>query len=396
MEYQKVRVSETGASFLRKGQLFMYRNNLLNAEEGIEDGDVVEIIEESGEYVATGFYSGVSHIAVRILSHDKNAVIDAAYLEKKIRFAVDYRKSVVGAQWDNCRLIYGEADGLGGLTADRYDDILVTQISCSGVERRKKEIYELLLKVIPEVKYIYERNDIEVRRKEGLPLYKGFYGEKSSPVRVITENGIKITVDVENGQKTGYFLDQKNNRMLVQKLSYNKRVLDCFSHTGGFALNAAKGGAKSVTAVDVSKTALDQGYCNAKQNALEDKIRFVQADVFEYLKEIKRGEFDLIILDPPAFTKSRRTVDHAYQGYLEINERAMDLLESGGFLASCSCSRYMENELFEKMLLEAAEKSGVTLKQVSISQQNSDHPILWTMNKTQYLKFYIFQIVRED
>ena len=244
------------------------------------------------------------------------------------------------------------------------------------------------------LKGIYERNDIRVRAKEGLPLEKGYWKQMKLPTTtIIDENGLKLHVDVENGQKTGYFLDQKANRVLLREMAHGKRVMDCFSHTGGFALNAAYGNASQVVAVDVSQTALDQAYANAKLNHLENRISFVKADVFKYLDTCKEGQFDIIVLDPPAFTKSRRTIDHAYSGYKRINKQAMMLLGRGGYLITCSCSRFMEIENFEKMLRESAQEAGVTLKQVSVTQQNHDHPILWTMEETSYLKFYIFQIV---
>lgn len=259
-------------------------------------------------------------------------------------------------------------------------------------------IYEIVLDVLKadgqDVKGIYERNDIQIRTKEGLEQYKGYYKNKDLPTQtIINENGLLLHVDVENGQKTGYFLDQKSNRYLLRKIAHGKRVVDCFSHTGGFALNAAMGNASHVVSVDVSKTALDQGYQNAKLNHLEDKIDFVQADVFDYLDELKENEFDIIVLDPPAFTKSRRTVQKAYNGYKRINKQAMKVLKNGGYLITCSCSRFMETANFEKMLREAASEAGVVLKQVSVTQQNADHPILWTMEETSYLKFYIFQII---
>ena len=226
-------------------------------------------------------------------------------------------------------------------------------------------------------------------------MEKGFWGGVSLPTTtVIQENGLKLNVDIENGQKTGYFLDQKSNRMLLRQMAHDQRVLDCFSHTGGFALNAAYGKAQSVVAVDVSQTALDQGRANAKLNHLEDRIQFVKADVFEYLDQCTIGQYDIIVLDPPAFTKSRKTIHQAYAGYKRINYQAMKLLQNGGYLITCSCSRFMEIDNFEKMLREAAQEAGVTLKQVSVTQQNHDHPILWTMEETSYLKFYIFQIVQ--
>ncbi|MBR0474244.1 MAG: class I SAM-dependent rRNA methyltransferase [Erysipelotrichaceae bacterium] len=390
-----VTVNDKGREFLNNGQLWMYRNNLISDVEGIENGEIVDIIGEDEEYVATGFYSEFSHIVVRILTHVKTQVIDEEFFRNRIISAIKLRSTVVRNSTDNCRLIYGEADGLPGLTVDRYNDVLVTQVSCFGMEKIKGMIYAILLKEVEGAKYLYERNDIDIRKKEHLEMYKGFYTEATDTETVITENGIKLQVNFEDGQKTGYFLDQKHNRWLIQQMAYGKTAMDCFSHTGGFALNAAKGGARKVVAVDVSKTALDQGHRNAVLNGLENIISFKQADVFDYLDTVKRGEFEMIILDPPAFTKSRRTVDHAYNGYKEINLKAMKLLEDGGYLVTCSCSRFMEIENFEKMLKEAAKEAGIYLKQISVTQQNFDHPVLWTMNETSYLKFYIFQIVRE-
>jgi len=261
-------------------------------------------------------------------------------------------------------------------------------------------IYELLIEVLKEdnqeIHGIYERNDIQVRVKEGLELYKGYWKETNLPTStIINENGILLHVDFENGQKTGYFLDQKANRYLLRKMAHDKKVLDCFRHTGGFALNAAKGGACEVVAVDVSQTALDQGYENAKLNHLEDKITFTKTDVFDYLDTLNVCDFDIIVLDPPAFTKSRKTIQSAYFGYKKINKKAMELLSHGGYLVTCSCSRFMEVDNFEKMLKESAQEAGVILKQVSMTQQNVDHPILWTMEETSYLKFYIMQIIKE-
>jgi 23S rRNA (cytosine1962-C5)-methyltransferase len=336
-------------------------------------------------------------VAVRILTRNEADTIDRAFFEKRIHDAVSFRRVVERDNMTCARMIFSEADLLPGLIADRYNDILVTQISCTGFEKRKDMIYELLKEEFAQeeipVRYIYERNDIAPRLKEGLEQYQGFHGKEGIAKTVISENGLKLNVDIENGQKTGYFLDQKSNRVLIRSLSKGLRVLDCFTHTGGFALNAALGGAKEVTAVDVSQTALDQGLENAKLNHLEGRMKFVQADVFEYLDEIQPDQFDLIILDPPAFTKSRKTVMKAYNGYKRINRRAMEVLKGGGYLATCSCSRYMETDLFEKMLKEAAAEAGVILRQVSVTQQNADHPILWIMDETSYLKFYIFQIV---
>lgn len=396
--YPKVIISEEGEAWLNKGQMWMYRNNAVNLDETIENGSLVDIMTTHDEYMGTGFISMNSHITVRILSKDLSDVFDQEFFKRRIKFAYDFRKTLESENITNCRLIFGEADQLPGLTVDRYNDILVTQISSYGVEKIKDMLYELLLEVLKEdgqdIKGIYERNDISVRTKEGLSLEKGFWRESDlSTKTVIDENGLKLNVDVENGQKTGYFLDQKSNRVLLRKMSHGKRVLDCFTHTGGFALNAAYGNAAEVVAVDVSQTALDQAYENAKMNHLEDRMSFVKADVFKYLDECESGRYDIIVLDPPAFTKSRKTIDHAYSGYKKINMKAMKLLGRGGYLITCSCSRFMEIDNFEKMLREAAYECGVTLKQVSVTQQNHDHPILWTMEETSYLKFYIFQII---
>lgn len=396
--YPQVTISEEGEKWLNKGQMWMYKNNAEDVDDSINNGALVDIVTTKGKYMGTGFLSKNSHITVRILSKDRNEIIDRDFFKRRIQFAYDFRRTLESDNLTNCRLVFGEADQLPGLTVDRYNDILVTQISSYGLDRIKDMLYELLLEVLQEdnqdVKAIYERNDIQVRSKEGLPLEKGFWKNTQVPTTtIINENGLRLNVDVENGQKTGYFLDQKANRVLLRKMAHGKRVLDCFSHTGGFALNAAYGNAKEVVAVDVSQTALDQALENAKLNHIEDKISFVKADVFKYLDECQVGQYDIIVLDPPAFTKSRRTIDHAYNGYKKINMKAMKLLGRGGYLITCSCSRFMEIDNFEKMLRESAQESGVTLKQVSVTQQNHDHPILWTMEETSYLKFYIFQII---
>jgi 23S rRNA (cytosine1962-C5)-methyltransferase len=390
-------ISDQGAEYQRRGQAWMYASNLVIMDEGIENGEPAEIVTEAGEYLGTGLVSLNSHILVRILSRDRSQPIDEALFRTRIHEAYMFWKTAEPDNLDNCRLIFGEADLLPGFLADRYNDVIVTQISSYGMEQRKDMLYRILLEELAAdhqtVNAVYERNDVKIRQKEGLPLYKGFYiGEGHSTKTVINENGLKLNVDIENGQKTGYFLDQKSNRMLIRRAARGKRVLDCFTHTGGFALNAAYGNAAHVTAVDVSETALQQGRANAELNGLHN-VEFVQADVFDYLKTCAPGSFDLIILDPPAFTKSRRTVDHAYHGYQQINLDAMNLLkENHGYLATCSCSRYMETALFETMLKETAAKAGVILKQISVSQQNADHPVLWTMDETSYLKFYLFQI----
>jgi 23S rRNA (cytosine1962-C5)-methyltransferase len=390
-------ISEQGKPFLEKGQMWMYSNNVIKADPACEDGEPVRIIDEAGNFIAKGFYSAVSHVTVRILTREEDEVIDRAFFQRRIRAAAEYRRTAERDNLTCCRMVFSEADLLPGLVCDRYGAVIVIQISCAGFEKRRDMICELLKEELSRdalVEAVYIRNDIPARTKEGLEQYTGFWNHTAYACPVIVEeNGLKLHVDYIDGQKTGYFLDQKTNRMLVRKMAKGHKVLDCFTHTGGFALNAAMGNAAEVTAVDVSALALEQGLENAKLNHLEERMRFVQADVFEYLDTLEKGQFDFIILDPPAFTKSRKTVYKAYNGYKRINRQAMSALKGGGWLATCSCSRYMETGLFEQMLREAAAEAGVILRQVSVTQQNADHPILWLMEETSYLKFYIFQIV---
>lgn len=399
MSRKVVIISDEGAQYIEKGQANMYRNNLEHVAGNPQSGEIVTIETKDHHYLATGFYHETSHVVVRILTRNKEDVINDAFFKNRLQAAYDFRRTVEARNLSNCRLVFGEADFLPGLTVDRYNDILVTQITSVGMENRKDILYKQLKQILKkdrqQIKAIYERNDVKAREKEDLPLYKGFYDDVDLPtVITIKENGLLLNVDIENGQKTGYFLDQKSNRVLLREMAHGKTVLDCFTHTGGFALNAAKGNAKHVTAVDVSKTALDEALENAKLNKLEDKIDFVQADVFDYLDQIKLHQFDIIVLDPPAFTKSRSSFYKAYNGYKHINKKAMNVLRGGGYLISCSCSHFMDRENYEKMLREAASEAGVILKQVSVTQQNHDHPILWTNDQeTAYLKFYIFQII---
>ena len=397
-QHHQVIISSDGEPYIRSGQAMMFANNVVSVDQNTKTGDLVDIVTTNHQYLATGFYHATSHVAVRILTHDQKEAIDTDFFKKRIQFAYDFRRTVESRNLSNCRLIFGEADGLPGLTIDRYNDVLVSQITSYGMEMHKDLIYDSLLEMMKkdrqEITAIYERNDVKAREKEGLPLYKGFYRGSHDTIITIKENGILLNVDIENGQKTGYFLDQKSNRVLLREMAHGKTVLDCFTHTGGFALNAAKGNAKHVTAVDVSQTALDEALENAKLNHLEDKIDFVQADVFDYLDTLTLHQFDIIVLDPPALTKSRATFYKAYNGYKRINTVAMKVLRGGGYLISCSCSHFMDRDSYEKMLREAAQEADVTLKQVSVTQQNHDHPILWSHNQdTSYLKFYIFQVI---
>ena len=324
---------------------------------------------------------------------------------RRLRYAWDYRKAVMDGQTGCCRLIFGEADAFPGLTVDRFENLLVTQTLSLGMEKIKDMLFPLIVEVLEQdgetIDGLFERNDVVLREKEGLTQNKGWFplpGKKTpeSPITEICENGVFYRVDVENGQKTGFFLDQKFNRLAVAHLAHGKRVLDCFTHTGSFALNAAKGGAEHVTAVDVSESAIEMARANAARNGLEDKMDFLAGDVFDLLPQLEAAHekpYDFIILDPPAFTKSRRTANNAEKGYKEINLRAMRLLPRGGYLATCSCSHFMTDDRFRAMLADAARDAQVSLRQIEARQQGPDHPILWNVPETDYLKFYLFQVV---
>lgn len=398
-------ITEKGERALRTGHPWVYEAEVRELTPGVENGALVDVVSCKGRYLGTGFLSEHSKIRVRLISRNANDRFDAAFWERRIRYAWEYRKTVMGPDLDCCRVIFGEADEFPGLTVDRFHDILVTQTLSYGMERLKPVIFPLLCKVLredgQEIRAIYERNDVAIRKLEGLAEYKGFYalpGEEAPAQTVthITENGVQYRVDFENGQKTGFFLDQKYNRRAVARIARGKRVLDCFTHTGSFALNAALGGAAHVHAVDISESAVELARENARLNGLEGNMTFTAANVFDLLPELERTgkrDYDFIILDPPAFTKSRRTMDSAYRGYKEINMRAMKLLPRGGYLATCSCSHFMPEEQFVKMLFAAARDAQVELKQIEARQQSPDHPILWNVPETNYLKFYLFQVV---
>ncbi len=396
-------VNKKAAKLAANGHPWVYGEEIVQ-KENCPNGAIVDVVTEKGTYLGSGLYSEKSKIAVRILSANANESFGEPFWRRRILYALNYRKTVMkGEDFSSCRLIFGEADGLPGLTVDRFEHLLVTQVLSFGMEQRKEEIYRLLVETLREMNVridgIYERNDVALRALEGLEEYKGWYTgypHPDSPLVTILENGIQYLVDVENSQKTGFFLDQKFNRRAVSRLAQGMRVLDCFTHTGSFALNAAYGGAKHVCAVDISPVATRLAQENARRNGLEDRMEFITADVFDLLPrwlEEKKQEFDLIILDPPAFTKSRRTVDSASRGYKEINYRAMRLLPRGGYLATCSCSHFMKHQLFEQMLVSAAKDAGVQLRQIEARQQACDHPILATVPETDYLKFYLFQVV---
>ena len=395
MEKARVIISKKGEKWQKERHPWVYESDVLYVEGDHENGDIVDVYTEKGKYVGTGFLSLLSKIRVRIFHRDRSTVYDKDFWKRRISYAWNYRKTALSGDIDSCRMVYGESDQLPGLTVDKYNDVLVTQIVCIGMERMKEILFPLLIEVLEEdgisVRGIYERNDVSIRKLEGLTEYKGWYFGGGETETLIRENGIAFKVDIENGQKTGYFLDQRRNRKLVMDIAKGKRVLDCFTHTGSFACHAAKFGAKSVTAVDISETAIAKAKENAELNGLS--IDFEVADVFDYLETAKKKDYDLIILDPPAFTKNRKTVNNAYRGYLEINVKAMKLLGRGGYLATCSCSHFMPHEKFEEMLREAAMVTGYDLKILSVTQQNADHPVMLHIPETDYLKFFILQVV---
>ena len=403
--YPRYTVTAKAEAAILRGHPWVYDAEITATEGQAENGGLVDVISKKGRYLGTGFLSEQSKIRVRLVSRNANDQFDAAFWRRKLQWAWEYRKRVMSPEdLDACRIIFGEADAFPGLTVDKFHDLLSVQVLSVGMER----IQDILLPALAEllradgfpIRGILLRNDVALREKEGLPQGKGWYplpGEAApdSAVTEITENGVKYLVDVENGQKTGFFLDQKYNRRAVGRIARGRTVLDCFTHTGSFALNAAMGGAKHVTAVDVSESAVEMARANAARNGLTGAVDCVAANVFDLLpaleKEPKR--YDFIILDPPAFTKSRRTVANAISGYKEINYRAMKLLPRGGYLATASCSHFATEEMFIKMLRSAAADAGRQLRQIEVRQQAPDHPILWNVEETNYLKFFLFQVI---
>ena len=381
---------------LKAGGIWVFDNEIASIMGSFLNGDIVLVRDFDGYPLGKGFINTNSKITVRLLTRDENRKIDSKFWEDRVRDAWEYRKKVT--ETGCCRLIFGEADFFPGLVVDKFSDVLVVQSLALGIDRWKEEILELLKKVLKEdgieIRGVYERSDVKVRRQEGMELYKGFIGPEFPTLVEITENGVKYQVDVKDGQKTGFFLDQKYNRLAIQKLCRDARVLDCFTHTGSFALNAGFAGAREVTGVDASQLAVDQASANARLNHLEDRVRFICEDVFELLPRLEEeGEqYDVVILDPPAFTKSRSSVKNAVKGYREINLRAMKLVKDGGFLATCSCSHFMTYELFTKTIAQAARSAHRRLRQVEYRTQAPDHPILWSADESYYLKFYIFQV----
>lgn len=403
--YPHLNVTEKAARSLRAGHPWVYGEEITHIDGTPQNGDPVDVFSQKDRYLGTGFFNEASKIRVRIISRNANDRFDEAFFERRLRYALDYRRTVMGNDFGCCRLIFGEADGFPGLTVDRFGEILVAQTLSLGIELRRDMIFSLLIRILREqgetITALYERNDAPIRLLEGMQQFCAFYAGDGlrtdlSGHTEICENGIYYDVDYINGQKTGFFLDQKYNRAAVARLAAGRRVLDCFTHTGAFALNAAKAGAAHVNAVDVSQDALALAKKNAERNGLTANMSFQCADVFALLTEManeKRCDYDFIILDPPAFTKSSNTVQNAYRGYKEINLKAMKLLPRGGYLASCSCSHFMTDAHFRRMLADAAADASVELRQIEGRQQSPDHPILWNVPETNYLKFYLFQVV---
>lgn len=384
---------------LKSGGLWIFDNEIASILGSFEDGDIVAVHDFDGYGLGKGFINRNSKIRVRMMTRNRHQEIDEAFLKMRVQEAWDYRKKV--SDTGSCRVIFGEADFLPGLVIDKFSDVLVVQSLALGIDCLKNQIVELLKEVLAadgiKIRGVYERSDAKVRRQEGMELYKGFIGEPFDTNVEIEENGVRYMVDVKDGQKTGFFLDQKYNRKAIQHLCKDAKVLDCFTHTGSFALNAGYGGAKEVTGVDASELAVEQAILNSKLNGMEDRVKFICRDVFELLPELEeKGEkFDVVILDPPAFTKSRNSVKNAVKGYREINLRAMKLVRDGGFLATCSCSHFMTYELFTQTIHQAARNVHKRLRQVEYRTQAPDHPILWAAEESYYLKFYVFQVVDE-
>ena len=411
--YIQAIITKKGTRWVQGGHPWIYEAEVLQLRKDgaqidpstVENGSIIDAVSENGRYLGSGFYSEKSRIRIRLVSRNANDRFDQDFWERRIRYALEYRKTVMGEDYACCRLIYGEADGFPGLTVDRFSDLLSVQILSVGIERIRDLLIPALVAALEQdgakIRGVFLRNDVAIRKLEGLSEEKGWYplpGKEipESAKTEIIENEIRYLVDVENGQKTGFFLDQKYNRLALRRLCRGRRVLDCFTHTGSFALNAARGGAEHVTAVDISASAIEMARENADRNGLTDRMDFVVSDVFDLLSDMlakKDRSYDLIILDPPAFTKSRRTIQNAEKGYKEINLSAMRLLPRGGYLATASCSHFMDHARFEQMLRDAASEAGVQLRQIEVRSASPDHPVLWNVPETDYLKFYLFQVV---
>lgn len=399
MEEAVVTLKKGAGKTVKSGGLWVYDNEIASVEGTFTDGDLVAVHDFDGYPMGKGFLNTKSKISIRMMTRNKEQKINADFIKMRVRNAWEYRKKT--SDTSSCRVIFGEADWLPGLVVDKFSDVLVVQSLALGIDRFKEEIISDLKACMAEdgilIRGVYERSDAKVRRQEGMELQKGFLGPEFDTKVEIEENGVRYLVDVKDGQKTGFFLDQKYNRKAIQPLCAGAKVLDCFTHTGSFALNAGIAGADSVLGVDASNTAVAQAQENASLNEMSDRVKFICADVFELLPELeRRGEtFDVVILDPPAFTKSRNSIKNAVKGYREINLRAMKLVKDGGYLATCSCSHFMDAELFARTIRQAADNVHRRLRQVEFRTQGPDHPILWAAEESYYLKFHIFQVCRE-
>lgn len=396
MSYAIVTLKKGEGRTIKSGGMWIYDNEIASVMGEFEDGDIVIVHDFDGYPMGKGFINRNSKIRIRLMTRHADQEIDDEFLRMRIKDAWEYRKKTVDTS--SCRIIFGEADFMPGLVVDKFSDVLVVQSLALGIDRYKIRIVEILKEILAEdginIRGVYERSDAKVRKQEGMERIKGFIGEEFDTNVQIVENGVKYYVDVKEGQKTGFFLDQKYNREAIRKLCKDARVLDCFTHTGSFALNAGQAGAKSVLGLDASELAVEQARKNAELNGLSDIVHFECADVFDKLPEFEEAgeKFDVVILDPPAFTKSRNSIKNAVKGYREINLRAMKLVKDGGFLATCSCSHFMDYDLFTKTIAQAASNVHKRLRQVEFRAQAPDHPILWAANESYYLKFYIFQV----
>ena len=399
MEKTVVKLKKGEGRTIKAGGMWIYDNEIAQIEGHFADGDLAAVEDFDGYPMGTGFINTRSKITVRMLTRRKDQVIDREFFRMRVEHAWEYRKKTVDIS--SCRVIFGEADFLPGLIVDKFSDVLVVQSLALGIDRYKTEILNLLAETMKKdgivVRGIYERSDAKVRMQEGMERIKDFIGEPFDTKVEIVENGVRYMLDVKDGQKTGFFLDQKYNRLAIQKLCRGADVLDCFTHTGSFALNAAIAGAESVLGIDASELGICQARENAVLNHLENVVSFECADVFDYLPrlEVKNRKFDLVILDPPAFTKSRNSVKNAIRGYREINLRGLKLVKDQGYLATCSCSHFMTPELFRDTIGQAAKSAHKRLRQVEYRTQAADHPILWAADESYYLKFYIFQVCDE-
>ena len=399
MEYALATLKKSEGRALKAGGAWIYDNEIESVMGHFEDGDLVLVRDFDGYGLGKGFINRHSKIRIRMMTRNPEQEIDREFIHNRVKAAWEYRKKTVDTS--SCRVIFGEADWIPGMVVDKFSDVLVVQALALGIDRMKETVIEELEKVLAEdgvsIRGVYERSDAKEREKEGMERVKGFLGEPFDTNVEIVENGVRYLVDVKDGQKTGFFLDQKYNRLAIQKLCKDARVLDCFTHTGSFALNAGLAGAKEVIGVDASELGVHQAELNAKLNGLEQTVRFTCADVFDLLPDLeKKGEkFDVVILDPPAFTKSRNSIKNATKGYREINMRGLKLVKDGGFLATCSCSHFMSYELFTQTIAQAAKSVHKRIRQVEYRTQAPDHPILWAADESYYLKFYIFQVCEE-